>query len=56
MGEYDGYKITKWNPITDEEKAKGEEMEKTKDFPDGGFFDPTIAKKTSKLQQLFGDG
>ena len=55
MGEYDGYKITKLNPITDEEKARGAEMEKTKDFPDGGFFDPTTAKNTSKLQQFFGN-
>jgi len=49
MGAYSNsrgkYKVVQWNPITDEEKAKGEEMEKDKDFPNGNFFDPTTMPK-----------
>lgn len=57
MGAYSNsrgkYKVVQWNPITDEEKAKGEEMEKDKDFSNGNFFDPTTMPKNEDQSWLF---
>ena len=53
MGEYDGYKITKWNPITDEEKAKGAEIEQDQDFSNEHFFDLATMPKDEDQSWLF---
>ena len=57
MGAYsesgENYKITKWNPITDEEKANGAQIEQDKDFSNGNFFDPTTMPKNEDQSWFF---